>query len=85
MAKTAGYIIHESILVAVGTSLKNKGNTVSAKSKNIELVIHHISKAPKSVKAGCKKMQYNYHETKKVLKMNLVWDSAKESKEKIKL
>lgn len=57
----------------------------SAKSKNIELVIHHISKAPKSVKFGGKKLKYNYDSEKKTLKIVLDWDSGKESVVKIKL
>lgn len=56
------------------------GANFSAKSKNIELVIHHISKAPKSVKVCGKKLQYNYDETKKILKINFDWNSSKESK-----
>ena len=61
------------------------GANFSAKSKNIELIIHHISKNPNSIKAGCKKLEYTYDSEKKTLKVNLVWDSAKESKVKIKL
>ena len=61
------------------------GANFSAKSKNIELIIHHVSKNPNSVKAGCKKLEYTYDSEKKTLKVNLVWDSAKESKVKIKL
>ena len=61
------------------------GSAFSAKSKNIELIIHNISKAPKSVKAGCKKLEYTYDSSKKLLKLNFDWDSAKESKVKIKL
>ena len=30
------------------------GANFSAKSKNIELIIHHVSKNPNSIKAGCK-------------------------------
>lgn len=61
------------------------GTNFSAKSKEIELVIHHISKAPKSVKVCGKKLQYNYDETKKTLKIVFDWDSGKESKVKVRL
>ena len=61
------------------------GANFSAKSKNIELIIHHVSKNPNSVKAGCKKLEYTYDSEKKTLKVNLIWDSAKDSKVKIKL
>ena len=59
------------------------GANFSAKSKNIELVIHHVSKNPNSVKAGCKKLEYTYDSEKKTLKVNLVWDSAKKGKLKL--
>ena len=61
------------------------GAKFSAKSKNIELIIHHVSKNPNSVKEVVKKLEYTYDSEKKTLKVNLVWDSAKESKVKIKL
>ncbi len=48
------------------------GANFSAKSKNIELIIHHVSTAPKSVKAGCKKLEYTYDTEKKTMKVNLV-------------
>ena len=71
---------------AITFELENEvGANFSAKSKNIELVIHHVSKNPNSIKAGCKKLEYTYDSEKKTLKVNLVWDSAKESKVKIKL
>jgi hypothetical protein len=44
-----------------------------------------VSKNPNSIKAGCKKLEYTYDSEKKTLKVNLVWDSEKESKVKIKL
>ena len=58
------------------------GANFSAKSKNIELVIHNVFKNPNSVKAGCKKLEYTYDSEKKTLKVNLVWDSSKDSNQK---
>lgn len=60
------------------------GANFSAKSKNIELIIHHISKTPKSVKVCGKKLQYNYDAEKKTLKIVFDWGFGKESKVKIR-
>lgn len=77
-AKTKGKTITFELENEVGANF-------SAKSKNIELIIHHISKAPKTVKICGEKLQYNYDETKKTIKINLVWNSAKETEINIKL
>lgn len=55
------------------------GKQFSAQTKKIELVMHHILTAPKSIKRDGKKMKFEYDEQKKILKILFDWDSKKES------
>lgn len=61
------------------------GKNFSASKKNIELVIHNITSQPKKVMFNGKALPYNYDSAKRILKIIFDWDSAKESKVKMKL
>ena len=59
------------------------GDHFSATDKTIELNILYLPSQPKSVKIGCKQLNYNYENSQ--LKIPLEWKKTKRQKVKIKL
>ena len=54
------------------------GKKFSSSKKDIQLIIHHLSAAPKSLMIDGKKMTGDYNSEKKTLKINFTWESSKQ-------
>ncbi|MDT0558926.1 glycoside hydrolase family 31 protein [Ichthyenterobacterium sp. W332] len=61
------------------------GRKFLPQNKNIALVIHNITKLPKRIKLGNKKVKGTYNSKKKTLTIPVKWNTSKDLKIKLKL
>ena len=61
------------------------GERFSSETKQIELVIHNISKTPKTIKIGSQKVESDYNINNETLRLDVTWDTSTKKEIKIKL
>lgn len=61
------------------------GDNYQAETKQIELIIHNVSKTPKWVKLEKKKVDFNYNSTNKTLQVPVRWNTSSAIELKIEL
>ena len=62
------------------------GNNYKAETKQFNLIVHNIQKAPKRIKFGKKRVKaFNYNPEIKTLTIPLTWNTSKEKELTIKL
>ena len=59
------------------------GDVFKPSEKNIEMVVHHLSKEPRSVRSGWKRIKHTHKNG--TLKFPVQWNTAKEKRIRIKL